>query len=70
MSMYLILTQIIGKKFKLVIIGQDQDVGILRILLKVSCMYLEVMTVNFHSMIFGCCILVYKYLNRVCQENY
>jgi hypothetical protein len=56
MFMYLISTQITGKKFKQVIINLDQDVDTQQISLRDNFMYLEGMIANFPFTTFGCYI--------------
>lgn len=68
-STFLILIPTIGKKYKLRTLSPGLAAGIPLILLRDNCTYLEEMTANYHSMIFGCCSLEYRCPNRAYQET-
>ena len=60
----LTLSRITGRKCRRVTLDRDLAAGTPLISSRASCMYSEATTANSHSMTFGCCILVYKFLRQ------
>ena len=66
MCTYLTLSRIIGRRCRRVTLGRDLAADTPLISSRGSCMYSEAMTANSPSMIYGCCILAFKFLRQTC----